>query len=80
MTETKIGWWKVNFELTLEGEEVRFDDLSDNTREHIIQCLKEGYIEGEIVEEIEDEDEEETDPCEWRKIIISRRLRQRRTI
>ena len=53
----KTGWWSVDFTLTLEGEEVRFDDLSDNSRQHIIDCLKEGYEQGELIEE-DDEDEE----------------------
>lgn len=46
----KRGWWSVKFELTLEGEEVRFDDLSETTQEHIAECIKEGYASGEICE------------------------------
>jgi hypothetical protein len=53
MIITKNGWWKVNFELTLEGEEVRFDELSECTQEHIIELIKQGYCSGEIVEEQE---------------------------
>lgn len=51
----KTGWWNVKFELTLEGEEVRWDDLDEATQEHIAECIKEGYTSGEIV--IEDEEE-----------------------
>lgn len=53
----KTGWWHVNFELTLEGEEVRWDDLSEATQDHILDMIREGFSSGEIVEEI-DEDEE----------------------
>lgn len=51
----KTGYWSVNFELTMEGEEVRWDDLDEATQEHIAECIKEGYISGEIVT---DDDEE----------------------
>ena len=50
----KTGWWSVKFELTMEGEEVRWDDLDEATQEHIAECIKEGYTSGEIVIE-EDE-------------------------
>ena len=61
---TKSGWWSVNFELTVEGEEVRWDDLDEATQEHIAECIKEGCVSGEIVMETddpEDEDEDEDD-------------------
>ncbi len=50
----KTGWWMVNFDLTLEGETIRFEDLSGCSQEHILDMIKEGYVQGEIVEE-EDE-------------------------
>ena len=50
----KTGWWSVKFELTMEGEEIRWDDLDEATQEHIAECIKEGYTSGEIVTE-EDE-------------------------
>ena len=50
----KTGWWSIKFELTMEGEEVRWDDLDEATQEHIAECIKEGYTSGEIVTE-EDE-------------------------
>lgn len=50
---TKRGWWHVKFDLTLDGEEVRFCDLSDATQEHIAELIKEGYYCGEIIEEDE---------------------------
>lgn len=47
----KTGWWHVKWDLTLEGEPVRFEDLSEATQEHIAERIKEGYCSGEIVEE-----------------------------
>lgn len=54
----KTGWWSVKFELTLEGEEIRWDDLDECTQEHIAECIKEGYTSGEIIIEDDEEDEE----------------------
>lgn len=53
---TKTGWWQVTFDLTLEGETVRWDDLDDATQEHIANRIKEGYHGGEIVMETEEEE------------------------
>lgn len=50
----KTGWWTVKFELTLEGEDVLWDNLSEATQEHIAERIKEGYCGGEIVEESEE--------------------------
>ena len=47
----KTGWWSVSFELTLDGEDVRWDDLDEATQEHISECIKDGYIAGEIITE-----------------------------
>lgn len=47
----KTGWWHIRFDLTLEGEEIRWDDLDECTQEHIVKCIKEGYTSGEIVME-----------------------------
>jgi hypothetical protein len=63
---TKTGWWSVKFELTVEGEEVIWRDLSDVTREHIIQCLLDDCYQGEIVEEDDESDEpnpDDSDDC-----------------
>lgn len=54
----KTGWWSVKFDLTLDGEEVRFSDLSEVSQEHIANCIKDGYLGGEIVEETEEGDED----------------------
>ena len=53
---TKSGWWHVKFELTLDGEDVRWDDLDECSQEHILELIKDGYTSGEIV--IEEDDEE----------------------
>jgi hypothetical protein len=52
----KTGWWSVKFDLTLEGEQVRFSDLSEVSQEHIAKLIKDGYYCGEIIEETEDDD------------------------
>ena len=54
----KTGWWSVKFELTLDGEDVLWDDLDEVTQEHIAECIKEGYCGGEIVIEDDEEDED----------------------
>lgn len=54
----KTGWWGVKFELTLEGEDVRFEDLSEVSQQHIAESILEGYYGGEIVEESDDEVDE----------------------
>lgn len=55
MGETKTGWWSVKFDLTLDGEKVRWEDLSLDTQAHIIEDINNGYYSGEIIEEEEDE-------------------------
>lgn len=48
---TKLGSWAVNFEIILDGEVIKFEDLSEGSQEHILQCIKEDYYSGELVEE-----------------------------
>lgn len=50
MSETKTGWWRVKFNLTLDGEEARWEDLSESTQAHILGQINEGYWQGEIIE------------------------------
>ena len=45
----KTGWWRVKFDLTLEGEEVWWEDLDEATQEHIAKCLLDGCRQGEII-------------------------------
>lgn len=44
----KFGMWSVKFELTLEGEEICWDDLDECSQEHIANMIKKGYTSGEI--------------------------------
>ena len=46
----KSGTWSVTLELVLDGVEVRWDDLSECTQEHIANMIKEGYVAGDIYE------------------------------
>lgn len=46
---TEQGWWKVDFTITIEGEEKRFADLDEAQQEHILQKVKEGYKEGQLI-------------------------------
>ena len=57
INEQKVGWWKVSFEITLDGQDVLFDDLSEVTQEHIINCLKDGYTQGQVIEDVVCEEE-----------------------
>ena len=61
---TKLGWWVVHFDLTLEGEDVRFEDLSECSQEHILAMIAEGYRQGEIIEEDDNDISEEEDDDE----------------
>jgi hypothetical protein len=51
---TKTGWWSVDFNITLEGENVRFEDLDECSQEYILRKISEGYTNGEVVEEDDD--------------------------
>lgn len=47
----KLGSWAVNFEIILDGETVNFENLSEISQEHILQCIKDDYYSGELVKE-----------------------------
>lgn len=53
----KLSLWNVKFDLTLDGEEVRWEDLDECTQEHIAEMIKEGYNRGVIVIEEYNDDE-----------------------
>ena len=55
--QMKCGSWYVTLELVLDGVEVRWDDLSEYTQEHIANMIKEGYIAGDIYEYGEEDEE-----------------------
>lgn len=48
---SKTGWWSINFDITLDGKEVCFDDLSESAQEHILYLIMNGHRHGEVVEE-----------------------------
>lgn len=48
----KRGWWKVNFEIALDGENVGFNDLSESTKEQILYYISRGCWQGEVEEEV----------------------------
>ena len=60
---TKLGWWNVKFDLTLDGKEVRWEDLDEATQEHIAECIKDGYCGGEIVMKDDEDEEEDMEIC-----------------
>lgn len=62
---TKTGWWNVKFDLTLDGEEVGFDELSDVSQKHILEMIGEGCRQGEIVEETDDDESDEDEDCDY---------------
>ena len=39
MEEYKDICWSVEFEITINGESVRFADLSETAREYILACI-----------------------------------------
>lgn len=45
------GSWSVDFDITFEGEETSFDNLSETIQEHITESIKDGYVQGKIVED-----------------------------
>jgi len=65
MAETKRGWWKVNFEITLEGKDVRFFDLDEATQEHIAERIKDGFVGGEIIEEEKTDEEQDDETAQY---------------
>lgn len=41
--------WSVNFEITINGEEKSFEDLTDNEREFILSQIQEDYYSGTFI-------------------------------
>lgn len=49
-----MGWWKLEaWKKDSKGNDV---DLSDVDLEHIADCIKQGYIEGDVIDSDEEED------------------------
>ena len=49
--KNKRGWWSISMQLSLNGEKVYFEDLSEVSQEHIAEMIKQGYLQGELNEE-----------------------------
>jgi ketol-acid reductoisomerase len=69
----QTGWWTVNFDIRLWDhskekaeriEGARFQDLSEETQQHILKYIADGCFQGEIVEDYEIDDEESEDSSE----------------
>ena len=54
----KTGWWKVKFDITLEGVGVDFDELSEDSKRHILGLMAQGCVAGEVIEDGGDDDGE----------------------
>jgi hypothetical protein len=52
----KRGWWKIRFDVVLDGVGIDFDELSAESKRKIQKMLGQGCVAGEIIEE-EDNDE-----------------------
>ncbi len=48
------GSWHVEFELSLDGRDVEFEELSEETQKYITEQILDGYVGGWIEEETED--------------------------
>ena len=70
--DVKTGWWKVIFYLHLDGEEVRFEDLSETLQEHILNSIRRGINQGQLVEDIEDEKPNPCDACGYDSEVACR--------
>ena len=46
----KTGWWKVSFEVELDGVTVDIGELSAASRERIFKQISQGCVAGEVVD------------------------------
>ena len=54
MANTKYGWWNIqDLKVKLEGVDFLFSDLSEESQNHIIKLIQDGYVQGQIIEEDE---------------------------
>ena len=49
-TDYKDINWAVNFEITLNGKTVKFEDLSESAKDFILEQIKEDYYSGTFVD------------------------------
>ena len=47
---TKTGWWSASFHINLEGKELSFYDLSEDTQSYIIKAIEDGCRQGQVIE------------------------------
>lgn len=52
----KTGWWYLKWNSTSNGEN-ELIELNDIDREHIGKCIIDGFTEGQIVQEDNDDEE-----------------------
>lgn len=53
----KRGWWKIRFDVTLDGIGIDFDELPLESKKKIQALLAQGCVAGEIIEIEEGEDD-----------------------
>lgn len=51
----EFGYWKAYFDLDINGQKILWDDLSDETKEWILKFIKDGYFEGDLIAETEED-------------------------
>ena len=51
----KRGWWKISFDVTLDGIGIDFGELSPDSKKKIQAMLAQGCVAGEIIEEGEND-------------------------
>ena len=44
----KTGWWKIRFDVMLDGIEIDFDELPDAEKRRIQKLLASGVVAGEL--------------------------------
>lgn len=44
----KTGFWSVKFELTLDGQSVRWEDLPETAQSDILAMIANDYLSGEL--------------------------------
>ena len=47
----KTGRWEIDFEIVVDGKQVQFQDLNDSTQEQVLFLIRNGFTNGEIIEE-----------------------------
>lgn len=66
MANIKYGWWNIqDLKVKLEGVDFLFSDLSEESQNHIIELVQDGYTQGQIIEEDEESEDEEDEQEEF---------------